>query len=83
MNNDNRERFAEAQRLNHAGIALRSIVLLLRKNLDEIDLPGGCGISVRNQYGLLLAAENLSEQIYTALEYQFDGVEVVAQEVDQ
>lgn len=59
-----------AKRLHHAGLALFAITRVLRENLDYVDLPGGCPLSVRDQHGLLLAAEHIAEDVYTALEHQ-------------
>lgn len=61
---------SEATRLTHASLALFSISRILRQNLDFIDLADGCRLSVRDQHGLLLAAENIAEQLYASLEHQ-------------
>ena len=59
-----------ARHLHKAGSALFCITRILHENLAYIDMPGGCHLSVRDQEGLLKAAEILAGQIYTALEGQ-------------
>ncbi|KPX26013.1 hypothetical protein ALQ08_00993 [Pseudomonas syringae pv. delphinii] len=60
----------EADRMHHAGLALFALTRVLRENIDYIDAPGGGPLSVRDQHGLLLAAEHIAEEIYTHLEHQ-------------
>lgn len=75
---------SEATRLHHAGLALFAITRVLRENLDYIDMPGGSSLSVRDQHGLMLAAEHLAEDIYSALEHQaLELEETIAQEASQ
>ena len=60
----------EATRLHHAGLALFALTRVLRENIDFITLPGGAPLSVRDQHGLLLAAEHIAEELYIHLEHQ-------------
>lgn len=57
-----------ATRMHHAGLALYALTRVLRENIDYIDMPGGAPLSVRDQHGLLLAAEHIAEEIYSHLE---------------
>ena len=61
---------AEAKCLHHAGLALFTLTRVLRENLDYVDMPGGSPLSIRDQHGLMLAAEYIAERVYTALEHQ-------------
>lgn len=75
---------SEATRLHHAGLALFAITRVPRENLDYIDMPGGSPLSVRDQHGLMLAAEHLAEDIYSALEHQALELETIGvEEVSQ
>lgn len=62
---------SEADRLHRASLALFGISRVLRENIEYSDAPGGCPLSVRDQHGLLLAAEYISECVYSAVEFRF------------
>ena len=74
---------AEAKHLHHAGLALFALTRILRENLDYVDMPGGSPLSIRDQHGLMLAAEHIAQHVYTALEHQALDLENSAAEASQ
>jgi hypothetical protein len=83
MTHEQRQALSAAEALHRASMGLHAINRVLRENLDGVDLPGGCALSICDQYGLLLAAEHLANHLYVHIEGQLVDLQGPEQEAAQ
>jgi hypothetical protein len=66
---------SEAQRNHRGSLAAYSLAKLLRENHSTGDTPEERALSIREEYGILLALEHIAYDVYAAMEGHMLDVE--------